>query len=134
MERALSVDHLTPIISEIESFKEVRNALARVCDRLDSLKSSLWSSEEISCFSIHQKNVLQYSRIHGRCLPLKSESLQERHWNLILAAVEMPMDYTLVPVGDVWNNEAFHTKEKSIEEVILFYRLKARCTLKTFLI
>jgi dynein heavy chain 1 len=133
-------DHIVTAMEEIQDIKSVLENLVSVWQGLDDLQQILWKSEsfsklseqldhlltrmismpnrmrQYSAFQSLLKTVRDYSSIHAQCKGLKSESLRDRHWILILNQLKLTSNISLITVGNIWNS--WRSDAKPIEQII----------------
>ncbi|GAW79183.1 hypothetical protein PGO_021530 [Plasmodium gonderi] len=80
--------------------KNIRNTLNSL---LDSIKRIPAKYRQYEIFDNVQVEIQQYLKTYGLLLDLKSESLKERHWRLILQKLQIKIYINKLTLGNLWS-------------------------------
>ncbi|CAA9986414.1 dynein heavy chain, putative [Plasmodium knowlesi strain H] len=117
-------DELKSIYSTISEMKkmlwcnvEPKNVKNTLNGLLDCIKRIPAKYRQYEIFDNVQEEIQQYLKTYGLLLDLKSESLKDRHWRLILHKLQIKIYYNKLTLGNLWSlNLSGH--ENALREIL----------------
>ena len=144
---ALGLEHtaesnaISECLEELIDLKSVWEAVSKPHEELQDIKDTLWSSavmrkvkrslddllaemrslpnkiRQYEAFVSLHDEVKGYIAGHSLLSDLKTDALKERHWKTILKQLNIPLAYSQLTIGDLWQKGVLNRK-KEIGEIL----------------